>query len=199
YFFGSSLPLPSEPYSKGDFATHAEQVWRVLEGLRGWGQHWVYDVRLLAGAPNGVLFDADVKGWELWTWALVQLGVDQGKAYNAHVLAIHVAMPLVVYASARLFGLRRSAATLSTALAVLLWSFDSFTHWMWSIGTVTYSFVACFALLPLALFWRWIEFRSWWAALGCAVSLGLGLLEHPYLFFILAWPMLALWLRASLV
>lgn len=199
YFFGSSLPLPSEPYSKGDFATHAEQVWRVLEGLRGWGQHWVYDVRLLAGAPNGVLFDADVKGWELWTWALVQLGVDQGKAYNAHVLAIHLAMPLVVYASARLFGLRRSAATLSTALAVLLWSFDSFTHWMWSIGTVTYSFVAYFALLPLALFWRWLERPSWWAALGCAVSLGLGLLEHPYLFFILAWPMLALWLRASLV
>jgi hypothetical protein len=199
YAWGKQLPLSDIPLNKGDFSTHAEQVRAVIEGLQGWGQHWVYDVRLLAGTPSGVLFDADVKGWELFTYALVELGYPQGWAYNLHALLIHLCLPLCVYASARLVRLDAMAATIATALCVLLWSYDSFTHWMWSIGTVTYCAVAYFCLLPLALFWRWLEDRRAWAAVACAVALALGHLEHPYLFFILVWPMLALWWRAGWV
>lgn len=199
YFFGAALPLPEHPFTRGDFATHANQVRHVIEGLEHYGQHWVYDVQLLAGAPNGVLFDADVKGWELWTYALVKLGVGQGRAYNAYVLAVHLCMPVAVYAAARTLGFDRWAALASTSLAVLLWSFDSFTHWMWFIGTVTYVQVAYFALLPLALFYRWLEDRRPIFALGCALCMALGHLVHPYIFFILVAPMLALYVRAALV
>ncbi|PRQ00017.1 hypothetical protein ENSA5_28310 [Enhygromyxa salina] len=198
YFFGAILPLPELPFNRGDFATHANQVRRVLTGLES-GHHWVYDVQLLAGAPNGVLFDADVKGWELWTWALVELGVGEGRAYNAFVLAVHLALPIVVFGAARIARLDRRPALAATGLAVLLWSFDSFTHWMWFIGTVTYSFVAYFALLPLALFYRWLEDRRPVFAIGCALSLALGHLVHPYIFFILVAPMLALYVRAAWV
>jgi hypothetical protein len=198
YYFGAAL-LADIPYSRGDFATHAEQVRRVLEAFETAGQHWAYDVQLLAGAPNGVLFDADNKGWELWTWALVELGVGEGKAYNAFVLAIHVLMPVVVYAAARVMRLDRAAALTVTGLAILLWGFDSFTRWMWFIGTVSYVFVAYFALLPLALFHRWLADRKLGFALGCAVSLALAHLVHPYVFFILVGPMLAEYIRAGLI
>jgi hypothetical protein len=199
YFFGDSLPLPEQPFNRGDFATHATQVRRVIQGLQGFDEHWVYDVQLLAGAPNGALFDADVKGWELWTYALVELGFAEGWAYNAYVLALHLGVPLVVYASARLFGLDRAAATTAAGLGVLLWFFDSFAHWMWFIGTVSYTLVSYFALLPLALFHRWLEDRRPIHALGCALALAFGHLTHPYIFFILVAPMLALYLRAAVV
>jgi hypothetical protein len=198
YYFGSAL-LADIQYTRGDFATHAEQVRRVLEAFESTGQHWAYDVQLLAGTPNGVLFDADNKGWELWTWALIQLGVSEGKAFNAFVLAIHVIMPVVVYAAARLLRLDRAAALTVTGLAILLWGFDSFTRWMWFIGTVSYVFVAYFALLPLALFHRWIEDRKPKFALGCAVSLAFAHLVHPYVFFILVGPMVAEYIRAGLI
>jgi hypothetical protein len=215
YFFGEQLPLPELAFNRGDFATHANQVNKVIAGYQTAGQHWVYDVQLLAGAPNGEMFDADVKGWELWTWMLVELGYAQGWAYNSYILLIHLLLPVVVYASARLFRLDGWAATVATAFAVLLWSFDSFTHWMWMIGTVTYCAVAYGALLPLALFHRWIEprwegpglwagarhknqDRRWPFALGCALAMAFGHLTHPYLFFILVAPLLALYFRAWL-
>jgi hypothetical protein len=199
YIFGDTLPLPELAFNRGDFATHAEQVRRVLESFETAGKHWAYDVQMLAGAPNGVMFDADNKGWELWTWALVRLGVAEGKAYNAFVLTIHAVMPFCVYASARLFRLDRPAALTATSLAMLLWAFDSFTRWMWFIGTVCYVFVAYFALLPLALFHRWIEDRRPIFALGCAVSLAFAHLVHPYIFFILVVPMTAEYVRAGLL
>src|SRR5690606_22108396 len=133
HFFGANLPLPEQAFNRGDFATHAAQVRRVLEAFEVAGQHWAYDVQLLAGAPNGVLFDADNKAWELWTLALVKLGVGEGRAYNAFVLVGHVLMPVVVYASARLFGLERGAALTTTGLAISLWAFDSLTRWLWFI------------------------------------------------------------------
>jgi hypothetical protein len=198
YYFGSAL-LAKIPYNRGDFSTHAEQVRRVLESWETAGKHWSYDVQLLAGAPNGVIFDAENKAWELWTFALVQLGVSEGTAYNAFVLAIHVVMPVVVYAAARVLRLDRAAALTVTALAILLWGFDSFTRWMWFIGTVSYVFVAYFALLPLALFHRWLEDRKPTFAIACALSLALAHLVHPYVFFILLGPMLAEYIRAGLI
>ena len=196
YYFGDAL-LAEIPYNRGDFSTHAAQVRRVLEALETAGRPWAYDVQLLAGAPNGVFFDADNKGWELWTWALVKLGVGEGKAFDAFVLAIHLVMPVVVYSSARLFRLERPAALTATGLALLLWGFDSFTRWMWFIGTVSYVFVGFLALLPMALFHRWIEDRKPGFALACAITLALAHLVHPYVFFILVGPMLAEYLRAG--
>src|SRR4051794_20613029 len=73
----------SEPITGVDFDTHAEQAWRVLEGLEGWGKSWVYDVQLQAGFPNGTIFDADNKLWELWTFALHHLGIPRATAFNS--------------------------------------------------------------------------------------------------------------------
>mgnify|MGYP000305904050 CR=1 FL=1 len=193
YFVPPSAWWTDQPMTGVDYETHIAQVWRVLEGLDGWGKTWVYDVRLLAGYPHGVLFDADNKGWEMWTWAVRGLGFSQGQAFNLFVVAAHWGVLAVTFVSARLFGLGRFGALAAAAMASLLWFFDSFSHWCWWVGMVAYGFASYLCLLPLALFYRWLQDRKAWQAAATAVTLGLVHLVHPYSFFILAAPMLALY------
>lgn len=195
WYFGGERLLRPEPYSGFDFDTHVSQVWRVLEGLRGWGQPWVYDVQHLAGYPNGTIFDADNKGWELWTYALTSLGVPDGLAFNLFVVAAHLLVAPVVYASARLFELRRPYALLAAGFAGLYWAFDSWNHWEWFVGMVAYAIAGYLFLLPLSAFYRWTRERRPWQAIVCALSMALAHQVHPYTFFILVAPMAALYLR----
>jgi len=197
HFLPPSVWWTDQPILGVDYETHVAQVWRAIEGLDGWGRSWVYDVRLLAGSPAGVIFDADNKGWEVWTWALHRLGVPQALAFNLFAVAAHWLVLPVVFGSARLFGLARAPALAATGMASLLWYFDSFAHWCWWVGMTAYAFASYLCLLPLALFYRWLQTRG--VALGLATGLALGLvhLVHPYSFFILAAPMLALYIRAA--
>ena len=79
-YFGGRHLLSNRPVTGADYDTHVSQVWRVLEGLEGWGKSWVYDVQHLAGYPNGTIFDADNKAWELWSYATVRLGASSRNA-----------------------------------------------------------------------------------------------------------------------
>ncbi len=197
WYFGGERLLLDRPSSGFDFDTHITQTWRVLEGLRGWGRTWVWDVQHLAGVPNGVIFDADNKGWELWTHALTSLGVPQGLTFNLFTVLAHLMVAPVVYASARLFGLGRRASLLAAGLGVLYWYFDSWNHWVWFVGMVSYAFAGYLFLLPLAAFYRWMADRRPIHALLTAGSMALCHLVHPYSFFILVVPMAVLYLRRA--
>ncbi len=196
YFEPPGTLLGRQPVSGCDYDTHIQQAWRVVEGLKHWGHSWVYDVHLLAGHPNGVIFDADNKGWEFLTFALVSLGMRQALAFNTFVILAHLLVVPVVYASARLFNLARGSALLAAAMASALWFFDSHVHWIWWVGTLAFAFASYFFLLPLSLFHRFCEKRSAWHALACAVCLSVAHLIHPYTFFLLATPMAVLYLQA---
>ncbi|MEM7151588.1 MAG: glycosyltransferase family 87 protein [Myxococcota bacterium] len=197
WYFGGERLLSTVPYGGFDYDTHVSQVWRVLEGLRGWGKTWIYDVQHLAGYPNGTIFDADNKGWEAFTWALVSMGVPQGQAFNLFIITAHLLVSPVVYVSARLFGLRHNASLSAAAMAVLYWFFDSWIHWEWFVGMVAYAFASYLFLLPFAAFYRWIKERRAWQAGLCAVSMALAHLVHPYTFFLLVGPMAVLYLREA--
>lgn len=186
----------NEPMTGVDYDTHAEQTWRVLEGLRGWGKSWVYDVHLLAGFPNGTVFDADNKLWELWTYALVTLGVKKAVAFNAFVFFAHLLIVPWMFLVARCFGLTNGRAVLAAAMSSALWLFDSYAHWFWWIGTVAYIFAAYFYLLPLALFYRFAQDRKLWRALPVAALMTLAHLLHPYTFFVMVGPMLVIYVTA---
>ncbi|MCA9712735.1 MAG: hypothetical protein KDK70_43300, partial [Myxococcales bacterium] len=185
YYFGGERLLRDVPSSGFDFDTHITQAWRVLEGLRGWGRTWIYDVQNLAGYPAGTIFDADNKAWELWTHALVWLGVPQGLAFNLFTVLAHLLVAPVVYASSRLFGLGRRASLLAAGLGVLYWYFDAWNHWVWFVGMVAYAFAGYLFLLPLGAFYRWIQDRRPIHAVLAAVSMAAAHLVHPYTFFIL--------------
>ena len=179
-----------------DFDVHIGQTLRVLEGLNGWGKSWVYDVKLLAGQPEGTIFDGDNKGWELWTWALTALGAPLSVAFNTFVLAAFLGVPIVVGLSARLLGFSAVGGLCAAALACLLWLFDSFSRWVWWVGMIEYGFGAYFALLPLGLFYRFVAERRTRDAVLTALVLGVAHVLHPYTFFILVVPMGAMYLHA---
>jgi hypothetical protein len=193
-FLPLALVFGPEPIAGDDFDTHIGQTYKVLEGLQGWGRSWVYDPKLLAGQPEGTIFDGDNKGWELWTFAGVSLGLSRELAFNSFVLATFLAWPGLAFLGARLLGFSAGAALLAAWFSSLGWFFDSFAHWCWWIGMVAYAFASYLCLLPLALFYRWLQDRRAWQAVAAGLTLGLVHLVHPYSFFILAAPMLALWI-----
>lgn len=194
HFVSFARVFSAEPISGDDFDTHIAQTYRVIEGLERYGKSWVYDVKLLAGQPEGTIFDADNKGWELWTYALYRLGMPKGMAFNTYVLAVHLACPLVVAVAARLFGVGLLASLLAGLFASLVWFFDSFTHWAWWVGMVAYASAAYFAVLPFALFYRFVQDRTLGYAIATALALALAHLNHPYSFFVLAPALGALYL-----
>jgi hypothetical protein len=196
YFEPPALLFGQTPMFGCDFDTHAEQAWRVLEGLSGWGRSWVYDVHLLAGHPNGVIFDADNKAWELLTYALVRWGMRKEQAFNAFVILTHVSLVPIVAISARLFGLSRNAVLIAAGLGSAIWFFDAHIHFLWWVGTVAYTFSSFYILLPISLFFYFCETRRVWAGLLCALATATAHLIHPYSFFALLVPMTALYARA---
>jgi hypothetical protein len=195
YFLDFKLVFEPAPLGSDDFNTHYAQTWRVIEGLSHWGKTWVYDVKLLAGQPEGTIFDADNKGWSLITYALTRAGVAQPVAFNLFIALVMLGAPFAVFGGARLFGYGVGAAACAGALASMLWFFDSFVHWAWWVGMVSYSGAAYLALIPLGLFYRFERTRKLGYALACAPVLGVQHLIHPYSFFILAPPMAALYAR----
>ncbi|TPW00778.1 MAG: Uncharacterized protein FD124_3919, partial [Alphaproteobacteria bacterium] len=134
HFLPPSLVFGKEPITGDDYDLHIGQVWRVVEGLDGWGKSWVYDAKQFAGKPAGVISDAGSKAWELWTFAGWKLGLHRGTAFNTFVLLAFLLAPLLPFVAARLFGLNRRAALLTATLASALWYFDSFAHWLWWVG-----------------------------------------------------------------
>jgi hypothetical protein len=197
YFEPLGLIINRRPLSGGDLSTHYAQTERVIEGLVGWGKSWVYDVHQYAGHPNGTIFDADNKGWELWTYGLYRLGLPKAVAFNAFVLLVHLLVVPVFFWSARLFRLGRWSALLCAALGCALWFFDSLAHFGWYVGAVSATAVSYLSLLPLALFYRFLQARGWVRGLTITLLLGICHLIHPYTFFIMVAPMAALYLPAA--
>jgi hypothetical protein len=196
HFLPPSLVFGAEPIQGDDYDLHIGQTWRVIEGLDGWGKSWVYDAKQFAGKPAGVISDAGNKAWELWTFALWKLGLPKGTAFNTFVLFAFVLAPIVPWVAARLFGLNRRAALWAATLASALWYFDSFAHWLWWVGMVSWSIAGIAWLLPLVLFWRFLAEGCAWQAFACGLGLGAVLLVHPYAFFALAPPMAVVYARA---
>jgi len=197
YFEPYEILLSTTPISTTDFDTHWEQTVRTTDAMAGWGRTWAWDPQLLAGFPNGTVFDADNKGWELWTYGLWQLGVPRGLAFNLFVLLAHLLLPWTVYLAARLFRLGRPAALTAGGLALALWYTDGFLHYAAWTGMVAFAMSSYLCLLPIAFLYRYLEDRRPRHALGLALTLPAVLLVHPYSFAPLVVPMLVLYLRAA--
>jgi hypothetical protein len=196
-WFGGAELLRDVPVAGLDHDTHLTDTRRVLEGLGEFGRSWVWDVRLLAGFPNGTIFDADNKGLELFTFVLHRAGLPWGFAFNMFLLVGHLGLMPAVYCSARWLELGRSAATGAAALALMLWSFDSWLHWCWYVGMISYAMASWLWLLPLSLFLRWWKHRGVARGIGVALLMALVHLVHPYSFFLLVTPLLVVYLGGA--
>ncbi|MCA9714029.1 MAG: hypothetical protein KC468_04955, partial [Myxococcales bacterium] len=93
-------------------------------------------------------------------------------------------------------GAARWPALAAATAGSTLWFFDSFAHWCWVVGMVSYAFASYLVVLALALFYRYTEQFRPAHGVGAAVTLALAHLVHPYSFFIAVVPMFALYGRA---
>jgi hypothetical protein len=197
YFLPPGLVFSAKRLAWFDFEFHAVEIARVVEALDGWGRSWAWDPQLLAGYPEGTIFDADAKAWELFVFALVKAGVPQGLAFNLFVLLVHLSLPAVVYVSARLLDLGRWEALVATLMASLLWHFDTTVHLTWRLGTVTYAMAAYAGLMPLSALHAYLRGGARRHLALLLVSLALAHLLHPFVFVGLVLPMGVMYLAAA--
>lgn len=196
-YFGGAELLQPRPVAGLDFDTHIHQAWRMVEGLARFGHHWVWDPRLVAGYPTGTIFEADNIGWAVFTWLGTEAGLSQAAAFNLFVIVAHLGLVPAVYLAARWLELGARASLGAAALAVLLWSFDSWLHWCWYVGMIAYATASWLFLLPLALFIRWWRRRGVVTGVGVALLMALCHLVHPYSFLLLVTPMTAVYLAGA--
>ncbi|MGH2538180.1 MAG: hypothetical protein ACRDHL_12355, partial [Candidatus Promineifilaceae bacterium] len=184
------------PVGGTDYATHWAEVWSVSHFLDQ-GHLWGYDPYLLAGQPEGTLFDIDNKLVEVTSWALSKSGLSLPLSYNLTLLAILAAGPLALYPAGRLFGLGRAPALLSQMAGLALWWLDPTLRWVWQGSTLCFSVAVYAAPLVVAAGTRLVAGRGaarprlaiWllWFGLG-----GLLLWLHAASALLLALPLLAL-------
>lgn len=177
-----------DPVCSIDYALHIYQVDRAMKAFRGWHQLWAWDPQSLAGQIPGVHEDLTSKGTELWVIALSSLGVSSGFAFNLVIALTHLSVPFIAYAAARLFRLDRVERAVATLLWVVLWWFDSFFHWAWWVGMISWALASCLIVLVVALLYRATEDhdrRCYAALIGVLPVLAL---VHPFAGLTLAVP-----------
>lgn len=196
YFAPPRVLFSKEPVVIADYALHFYQVDRAVSAFRGWGKLWAWDPLVLAGQPAGVAEDLTSKGTELFVIGLRALGVDSGFSINLFTALGFVLLPAAAWAAARLFDLPRRTALWVVVLWVLLWFFDSFLHWSWWIGMITWSIAAYGGVVLLGLVHRAFESRRAIWYLPIAVLAPALALIHPFIAFTLVVPGVALYARA---
>jgi hypothetical protein len=196
YFAPPRVMFSKKPILAADYSLHVYQVDRARKAFLGWHKLWAYDPGQLAGQPAGVEEDLTSKGTELFVIGLAALGVAPGFAFNLFVLLVHLAVPFVAYASARAFRLTRPQAVVASLLWVLMWFFDSFMHWCWWVGMITWSVTCLLCVLLVALLFRAFESESklWYLALGL-VAAAITLI-HPFGAIAVLVPCIAMYARA---
>lgn len=196
HFSPPAVIFGEEPLFNIDFPLHYYQTDRAMKAYAGWGKLWGYDPGVLAGYPTGTLEDVSSKTVELFVIALSGLGVRPTVAFNLYALLIHLLLPLVGFLCARLFRLTPPQSVGVGALWVLLWFFDSFFHWMWFCGMISWSAAGYLIVLLVGLLYRAMEEQRvlvWWVPVGLLASFMAVL--HPFAAVTLAVPCLGLYLR----
>lgn len=188
YFAPPALLFGTEPIATYDYSIHAYQADRALRAFESSGALWSYDPQIAAGHPANAVGDLTSKTLELFVLAGRALGTSTWRAFNLYVLLVHLSVPWAGYASARILGWSRRIATLAALLWSLLWVFDSFVHWCWYIGMISWAAACCLAPLVLSILYRALSDprpRWFFALAGAAMTLTL---LHPFAVVAVAVP-----------
>jgi hypothetical protein len=196
YFAPYQNLFSKDPIVMVDYALHAYQVDRALIAFRHWHKLWGWDPFVLAGQPAGVAEDLTSKGMELFVIGLRYLGVHSGFAFNLFIAIVMLSVPFAAYAAARLFELTRPAAVVTALLWVLLWFFDSFMHWAWWIGMISWCAAAVGSVLLLGLLYRAFESKRAIWYLPITLLAPVLALVHPFAALTLIVPALAIYVRS---
>jgi hypothetical protein len=196
YFFPFRIFGLKLPIYEYDYALHAYQVDRALRAFEAYGRLWSYDPFVLAGQPAGAVEDLTSKSLEAFVIGAHALGISPWTAFDAYVLLVHVALLPASWAAARLFGLDRTSSAVAVLLCVLAWYADSFLHWSWYIGMISWAAASYMVVLVVALGYRAMRDHRAGAYVALALTAALVTLVHPFAVLTLLLPLLALYARA---
>jgi hypothetical protein len=197
HFAPPRLLLSDRPVASIDYTLHMYQVDRIVKAFKGWGKLWSYDPQVLAGQPAGALEDLTSKGMELFVLGLDALGVSPSRAFNLFILLAHLLVPLWAWLAAWGFGASRIQRAVAVLSWVVLWWLDSFLHWVWFCGMISWALASCMAVPLAALVYRAVERRAaalWPAVLLLAVVM---VVIHPFSAVVAAPSCAAIYLRRA--
>ncbi|MGE0321330.1 MAG: hypothetical protein AB7K71_08110 [Polyangiaceae bacterium] len=197
YFAPPQVILAKQPVMTMDYALHVYQVVRARDAFKEASQLWGYDPLQLAGQPAGVVEDLTSKGTELWVIALNKLGVHPAIAFNLLLWVVHLSIPALGYAGARLFRLSRPQSLGVAWIWSWCWFFDSFMHWSWFIGMISWSGACALSVVLVGCLFRFLEeaklrYFGWFTLVAATLAI-----LHPFAVFAVAVPCLALYLRSA--
>jgi len=122
--------------------------------------------------------------------------VPRAVGFDLFTLLAPLLAPWLLFAAARMFGCDKWISLVAALLGMSLWFFDGFPRWCWWIGMVSWAWAAVLAPLAIAALYRFLRDGRPFHAVAGALVLAVGHLIHPYLFVVVALPMLALYIRA---
>ncbi len=132
--------LSNEPIHTSAHLSHAYRVFAGDRILSDGGRWSGYDPFFMGGAPAGIAFDWDTRGETLFAHAGAFLGL--ALAAKGFAVLVHLALPFVLWGTARATGAGRGPAVLGTWAGITFWN----------------------AGRPLVGTLRWLGLYSWLAA-----------------------------------
>jgi len=171
--------IRSGPIRSGDFAAHYYQAAHAAEHLSRSGSLWGYDPYWMAGYPEGLISLIDNKLFLLVFAAVPASG--RTIAFNAMIVLMLLAVPLLGYWAGRLAGGSRIEAT-CVALAGMVATFTvPVVVFFWVGGAISFFFAAALAV-PVSLgLLKAVEKERWvsLAWLGWSAGAMLAVTTHP--------------------
>jgi hypothetical protein len=188
YFFPWRLFASKLPVFEYDYALHAYQVDRALAAFESHGKLWSYDPLVLSGQPAGAIEDLTSKSLEAFVIAAHALGANPWIAFDTYVLLVHLGLVPVAWAAARLFGFDRLSSAVAVLFWVLVWHFDSFSHWCWYIGMISWALASYLTVLVVALLYRALRERTPASYAALAAAAAIVTFVHPFAVLTLVVP-----------
>ena len=197
HFLPPDVIFKKTPIYDIDYSLHYYQVDRAVKAFRSTGKLWGYDPRVLAGHPAGAIEDVSFKAVELFVIALRAMRVHPAVAYNLFIFLVHLLMPFAALFAARLFRLDHWQRVTLLGIWIVLWTFDSFVHWVWYCGMISWALASYLGVLLIGFALRATEDRRPRHFIGLGLLASFLALHHPFIALSVAVPIGGIYLRAA--
>jgi hypothetical protein len=148
YYFPPTDLLSGEPIFTGDYAFRFLDSEHMVPRLRA-GASFGYSTRAAAGYPTGLAGWLNHKPFMLLLAAVPD--ASHPIVFNLAVLFALWAPPLLVYATARRFGLDRDTSSVAYGLFLFAWYGSTLFRFFWGGGSVLFVDAALLAMWAIAL------------------------------------------------
>ncbi|PID39462.1 MAG: hypothetical protein CSB49_01340 [Proteobacteria bacterium] len=143
-----------QPLLDIDYALHFYQVNRAQQAFAESGALWSWDPSHLAGYPAGAIEDMSVRALQLWVIGAGKLGVPVAVAFNLFIFLSVAVLPILALVAGWIYRLSDKEGLILGLLWVLAWHFDSFIHWSWYCGMISWALSMPLSVIAIGVLYR---------------------------------------------